>query len=252
MTSRIDRLTYAIGDIHGYDALFERLIERIRADAELIGEKPRLVLLGDYVDRGPDSRGVLERVRRLQSAGWCDLVALMGNHEDAMLRFMQEPEFGPTWREWGGAATAMSYGVQMPFMATGDNIWAGVSSAFAAAVDAEHITMLRAMPASFAAGDYLFVHAGVDPDRPLSEQGPETFMYIRGRFQRAEKACDKVVVHGHTPEREPANLAWRVGVDTGVYYSGVLTAVRLRGEERAMLQVKAESFQPSSRQPPSF
>ena len=240
MTSRIAQLTYAIGDIHGYDDLFERMIDHIRADAEGLGERPRIVLLGDYVDRGPASRQVLDRVGRLLAADWCDVVALMGNHEEALLRFLDEPEFGDTWRDWGGAATLDSYGVVMPYMARSMEIWDEVSRRFAAKVDPAHLEMLRAMPSSFQAGDYLFVHAGVDPDRPLAEQDSATFMYIRGRFLRADQSCEYVVVHGHSPHKVPANTRWRIGIDTGVYYSGILTAMRLHGEERELLQVRRE------------
>ncbi len=234
--SRIDRLTYAVGDLHGYDDLFERMLDRIRVDAELAGEKPRLVLLGDYVDRGPASRQVIERILRLRDASWCDLVALKGNHEEALLRFLTEPDFGDTWREWGGGATCASYGVA--YMANSAAIWEEVRDAFARAIPPEQVAALRGLPVSFQAGDYLFVHAGVNPDRPLDEQDGETFMYIRGRFLRSEKACDYVVVHGHTPVPEPENLEWRIGVDTGIYFTGVLTAVRLLGETRTLLQVR--------------
>ena len=250
MTSRIAQLTYAVGDIHGYDDLFEQIIERIRADAEGLGERPRIVLLGDYVDRGPASRQVLDRVGRLLAADWCDVVALMGNHEEALLRFLDEPEFGDTWRDWGGAATLDSYGVVMPYMARSMEIWDEVSRRFAAKVDPVHVEMLRAMPSSFQAEDYLFVHAGVDPDRPLAEQDGATFMYIRGRFLRADQACDYVVVHGHSPHKVPVNARWRIGIDTGVYYSGVLTAIRLRGEARELIQVRREMD--LDRPPPVF
>lgn len=238
MIPKIDRLTYAIGDIHGYDDLFERMIARIRVDSESLNMTPRIVLLGDYIDRGPASRQVLERVERLLAAPWCDCIALMGNHEEAMLRFLDEPEFGETWREWGGAATLASYDVTMPYLANSADIWEDVSRAFAAAVPRGQRDLLRRMPAAFQAGSYLFVHAGVNPEEPLYEQGPETFMYIRGRFLRAEKACDYVVVHGHTPSETPDNLPWRIGIDTGVYFTGILTAVRLLGEERTLLQVR--------------
>ena len=103
-----------------------------------------------------------------------------------------------------------------------------------------HRAMLERLPAHYQADDYLFVHAGVDPDRPLSEQGPETWMYIRGRFLRSEKACDYVVVHGHTPEDAPSDLPWRIGVDTGIYFNGVLSAVRLHGETREVLSVEGD------------
>ncbi|CAL4868626.1 Bis(5'-nucleosyl)-tetraphosphatase, symmetrical [Asticcacaulis sp. MM231] len=240
MTSRIAQLTYAIGDIHGYDDLFECMIDRIRIDAELIGERPRIVLLGDYIDRGPLSRQVLDRVQRLQKALWCDVVALMGNHEEALLRFLDEPEFGTTWRDWGGAATLDSYGVPMPYMAHSEAIWQAVRQDFAAKMDPDHLALLRAMPTSFQAEDYLFVHAGVDPDRPLADQNGATFMYIRGRFLRADQACEYVVVHGHSPHKVPVNTRWRIGIDTGVYYSGILTAVRLHGETRELMQVQRE------------
>lgn len=240
MPSHIAQLTYAVGDIHGYDGHFERLIDLIRWDADWIGEKPRIALLGDYVDRGPASRQVLDRVLTLEQADWCDLVALKGNHEAAVLHFLAEPEFGDVWRDWGGAATVGSYGVTMPFMAGTPKMWREVRDAFAHAIDPAHLDLLKRMPPSFQDGDYLFVHAGVDPDMPLSVQGEETWMYIRGRFLRAEKACDYVVVHGHTPEDEPSDLPWRIGVDTGIYFNGVLSAVRLKGATRSFLRVKGE------------
>lgn len=238
MTSAISQLTYAIGDIHGYDDLFERLIDRIRVDAEIMGARPRIVLLGDYIDRGPASRQVLERILRLEAATWCDAVVLMGNHEHVLLRFLEEPELGATWREWGGAATLASYGVAMPYMANDASIWRDIRDRFLAEMDRPHLDLLRRLPASFSDGDYIFVHAGVDPDRPLREQGPETFMYIRGRFLRAEQACYKVVVHGHTPQEPQIETPWRIGIDSGVYFSGVLSAVRLNGTERRLLQVR--------------
>lgn len=236
----ISQLTYAIGDIHGYDQALERLIERIRQDAATIGERPRIVLLGDYVDRGPNSRGVLDRILKLEQADWCDPVIIKGNHEDALLRFLDEPEYGPTWGYWGGGRTMANYGVEMPDLSAPELAWEGTSAAFGRAIDPAHRALLERLPAVFIADDYLFVHGGVDPDRPLAEQDAETFMYMRGRFLRAEKACDYVVVHGHTPGDEPFNAEWRIDVDTGIYFNGVLTAVRLRGEERAFLQVELE------------
>jgi serine/threonine protein phosphatase 1 len=157
-----------------------------------------------------------------------------------LLRFLDEPEFGDTWRDWGGAATLASYGVTMPFFVHELDVWRETSAAFAAAIDPAHRGLLERLPAIYQADDYLFVHAGVDPDRLLTEQGPETWMYIRGRFLRSEKSCDYVVVHGHTPESEPSDLPWRIGVDTGIYFNGVLTAVRLKGETRSFLRVEGD------------
>ncbi|MEI9902964.1 MAG: metallophosphoesterase [Asticcacaulis sp.] len=142
----IDRLTYAIGDIHGYDDLFERMIARIRSDAESLNETPRIVLLGDYIDRGPASRQVLERVGRLLAAPWCDAVALMGNHEEALLRFLAAPDFGETWREWGGGATCAAYGVTMPYMANSADIWHDTRDALARAIEPAQLA-IAALPA---------------------------------------------------------------------------------------------------------
>jgi serine/threonine protein phosphatase 1 len=251
MPSQIAQLTYAIGDIHGYDDLFEHLLADIRTDAEALGEKPLIVLLGDYVDRGPSSRGVLQRILDLEQDVWCDVVAVKGNHEDAILRFLEDPESGLVWREWGGAATLASYGVDMPFMADEPSIWLAARDAFAAAIDPAHLELLNRMPPSYQNGGYLFVHGGVDPDKPLSEQGPETFMFIREPFLSSPKSCDLVVVHGHTPEKSPTNAAWRIGVDTGIYFNGRLSCVRLKGRQRHFLWVQApeghQSIRVSSR-----
>ncbi len=249
MTSHIAQLTYAIGDIHGYDDLFEHMLGRVRADAERLGERPRIVLLGDYVDRGPASRQVVERIRLLLTETWCDVVALMGNHEDVMLSFLTKPEAGKYWCTWGGDTTLASYGVSVPAEREGAD-WPALSRQFAAAIDPAHLAMLHAMPAWFLAEDYLFVHAGVDPDRPLSEQDAETFMYMRGRFLKADQSCEYTVVHGHSPHREPVNTRWRIGIDTGIYYTGILTAIRLRGEDRAIIQVRKD-LNPN-RPPPTF
>jgi serine/threonine protein phosphatase 1 len=232
--SHISRLTYAIGDIHGRDDLFGRLLARIRDDARADSERPRLVLLGDYVDRGAQSKDVLERIRGLQREDWCDLVVLMGNHEEALLKFLQEPDYGPAWCDYGGAATLASYGVTPPQMRTDLSAWQRARDQFKDAI-APHLDMIQSMQLVLVEDDYLFVHAGVQPGKPLIEQGPDTFLWIRAAFLTSDKACDYVVVHGHTPQSDPSDTRWRIGVDTGAYATGVLTAVRLRGQERRFL-----------------
>jgi len=236
--SRIGRLTYGVGDIHGRADLFEKMIERIRGDSAAIGEKPSIVLLGDYIDRGPASRQVLERILRLQNETWCDVEALMGNHEEAMLQFLREPGYGVSWVEFGGGATLGSYGVAVPAMRTDPEAWQAVRDAFLEVLPRQHIEMLSGLRVSLQTDDYLFVHAGVNPDVPLSAQGPQEFLWIRAPFLASEKACEYVVVHGHTPEEEPSNERWRIGLDTGAYATGVLTGVRLRGDDRSMVQVR--------------
>ncbi len=236
--SVIGRLAYAVGDIHGRFDLFERMIERIRHDSEALGERPLLVLLGDYVDRGPASSQVLERIVRLRGEDWCDVEALMGNHEEAMLQFLREPGYGVSWAEYGGSATLASYGVAAPSLRMDPAAWTAACEALKAAIPETHLDLLRNLKVTAQIGDYLFVHAGVSPNLPLAEQGPQEFLWIRGAFLEAERACDFVVVHGHTPEDVPTNQRWRIGIDSGAYATGVLTAMRLRQAERTLLQVR--------------
>jgi len=236
--SQIGRLTYGVGDIHGRADLFEKMIERIRNDSAAMGERPLIVLLGDYVDRGPGSRQVLERIIRLKQEQWCDVEALMGNHEEALLQFLREPGYGVSWVEYGGAATLASYGVTVPAMRTDPDAWEAVRDAFVAVLPRAHVELLSGLRVSLRSDDYFFVHAGVNPDVPLSEQGPQDFLWIRAPFLAAEKSCDYVVVHGHTPEEEPSNVRWRIGLDTGAYATGILTGVRLLRDERTVLQVR--------------
>lgn len=236
--SHIGRLTYGVGDIHGRLDLFEKMIERIRFDSAGIGEKPLIVLLGDYIDRGPASRQVLDRILRLREETWCDVEALMGNHEEALLQFLREPGYGVSWVEYGGGATLASYGVAVPAMRTDPEAWEAVRDAFLEVLPRSHIEMLSGLRVSLQTDDYLFVHAGVNPDVPLSEQGAQEFLWIRAPFLASEKACDYVVVHGHTPEEEPSNQRWRIGLDTGAYATGILTGMRLLRDERVVVQVR--------------
>ncbi len=236
--SHIGRLTYGVGDIHGRADLFEKMIERIRADSADIGQRPRIVLLGDYVDRGPGSRQVLDRIIRLKQEAWCDVEALMGNHEEALVQFLREPGYGVSWVEYGGGATLGSYGIAVPAMRTDPEAWEAVRDAFMEVLPQAHIELLGSFGVTLQADDYLFVHAGVNPDVPLAAQGPQEFLWIRAPFLASEKACDYVVVHGHTPEEEPSNQRWRIGLDTGAYATGVLTGVRLLGSDRVMVQVR--------------
>ncbi len=236
--SVIGRLTYAIGDIHGRDDLFEKMIERIRGDSALLGERPVIVLLGDYIDRGASSREVLDRILSLEHADWCDLVALLGNHEETLLNFLSDASCGPAWVEYGASATLASYGVYTPAMRTDPEAWEQVREDLVTAVPPAHVDLLKRMRLTYRDGDYFFVHAGVRPDVPLEAQGAEDFLWIRGAFLQARQACEYVVVHGHTPAEAPANDRWRVGLDTGAYATGTLTAMRFKEESRFVMDVR--------------
>jgi serine/threonine protein phosphatase 1 len=215
----------AIGDVHGHLALLEPILARAesRAAAEP-ASRHVVVLLGDVVDRGPDTRGVVERLCR--GVRGCELVTLRGNHEDAMLAFLTGGEERMHWLSYGGIETLLSYGVELPDRLTRaqeDDI----RRALADRLPAHHRTFLEAMPLSVTIGDYLFVHAGVRPGRSLADQSPDDLVWIREPFLSWREPFEKVVVHGHTPVREPELLPNRINLDTGAFATGQLTAAVL-------------------------
>ncbi len=238
-SSTQDDLVYAIGDVHGRIDLLDNLIPQIIRDFESIenAPKPKLIFLGDYIDRGPDSRSVIDRILDLSTV--FEVTALKGNHEDALLRFLEDPEFGPNWVEHGGAQTLAAYGVRAPAPSESD-AWASVRAQLIENMPQRHVAFVFSLSAYVTIGDYLFVHAGVRPNVALKDQTVHDMMWIRRPFLEAERPCDKVVVHGHTPAEEPFSGPWRIGVDTGAYASGVLTAVRLHGVDRRFLSTRPQ------------
>lgn len=235
--SKVDGLVYAIGDIHGRADLLDLLLAKIAEDArEHPGREPVLVMLGDYVDRGSDSAGVIERLVRLERARDMRLVALKGNHDDLMLRFLKGEQVGPTWAAYGGGAALRSYGVATPRHDDAEG-WSAAVAELTAAMPPAHRRLLDALQLWTVLGDYLFVHAGVRPDVPLASQTEEDLLWIRGPFLRASKPCDRVVVHGHTPVKQVHLGRHRIAVDTGAFATGLLSCVRLEGETRTVIQV---------------
>lgn len=238
-----DRLVYAVGDIHGRADLLEGLLARIVADAGPAlarGERPLLVFLGDYVDRGADSRGVIDRLIALAAQPGFEVRLLMGNHEEAMLGFLEDPVSGAGWLDFGGGATLASYGVAPPIGRSSGEELAALSAALSAVLPAAHLTFLRSLELAVVLGDYVFVHAGLRPGVPLHAQSARDLLWIRQEFLSEKKSFEKVVVHGHTPEEMPYDGPTRIGLDTGAYATGVLTAGRLLGAERAFLQYRHE------------
>jgi serine/threonine protein phosphatase 1 len=228
---------YAIGDIHGRADLLDTLIGKIRArDAALGPQALTLVFLGDYIDRGPQSKGVVDQVIALIQEGWCQVVALKGNHEEIMLKFLAGSSLGADWMKLGGAATLRSYGVPAPHPDAAKPIYDRAREALAEAVPQSHIDFMQGLTLWSESGDYVFVHAGVKPDVPLSEQKERDLLWIRGEFGRCERPMDKIVVYGHTPNQKPKIETWKIGLDTGAYGSGILTAMRLEGASREIIQ----------------
>jgi serine/threonine protein phosphatase 1 len=231
------QLLYAVGDIHGRLDLLEAILELIETDARTSGHVERriLVFLGDYVDRGPDSRGVVDRVIGALPQGF-DTHFLKGNHEAILLNFLDDAWALDNWLLNGGGATMLSYGVDTERLArlgVPPEIW---RKAFAEALPEAHLRFFKSLKLSVSFGDYLFVHAGVRPGVPLGAQTEDDLIWIRAPFLEHAGPFDKIVVHGHTPGEQPVIRANRIGIDTGAVFTGRLTALRLQGGSGKFLQ----------------
>ncbi len=235
-----DRLVYAIGDVHGRLDLFGRLVDAIRDDirASAPDAMPTLIFLGDYVDRGPHSRQVVEALIRLTAVRGCEVVALRGNHEEMLLAFLHNPELGGAWTEFGGNETLLSYGLRPPVWER-EADWEALRDSFVAALPPSHFKFLNELPLSVDVGDYMFVHAGVRPGVPLDRQSKDDMLWIRQDFLEPRQRLEKVIVHGHTPEAEVQLDGRRIGLDTGAYATGRLSAIRLQGEDQRVIQIEA-------------
>lgn len=236
------RRLYAIGDVHGRDDLLAALLAAIRADAADAGAGDNLLVgLGDYIDRGPDSAAVLERLSHLH---WDDFafVPLKGNHEHLMLRFLEAPDEGGPWLANGGAATLASYGVPIGTDPPERARYAGWRDALDRALPAHHRRFLASLALSHDVGDYLFVHAGIRPGIPLAAQSDQDLIWIRGAFLNATENFGRLVVHGHSIELEPDLRPNRIGIDTGAFATGRLTAVAISGDQVRFLTACGASW----------
>jgi serine/threonine protein phosphatase 1 len=229
-------LLYAVGDIHGRADLLDKLLDQIDDDARASHARKRtLVFLGDYVDRGPDSCGVVEKLIADLPQGFARHF-LKGNHEALLLGFLDDPETLDLWLMNGGAATMASYGVDIKGLDRFNASPEAWRDAFAASLPESHRKFFAQLELSFADGDYLFVHAGVHPDRPLEAQLEADLIWIRAPFLDWTGPFGKMVVHGHTPVRAPEIRLNRIGIDTGACFTDRLTALKLEGDKRTFLQ----------------
>jgi serine/threonine protein phosphatase 1 len=226
---------YAIGDVHGRLDLLKRMLEVINNDRRQTGPaRDYLILLGDVIDRGPDSRGVIECLMGLPRD--MRTVFLMGNHEEMMLRVLQsEPEAVHQWLTFGGYEFAQSYGVEvgkLPALYPAD-----AAAIIRARVPPAHLAFVEDFADSFTFGDYLFVHAGLRPGRKLAEQDTHDLRWIRDEFIEDDSDHGCMVVHGHTISAQAEEMENRIGIDTGAYQTGILTALRIEGDQRRILTV---------------
>jgi len=228
---------YAVGDIHGRSDLLLVVRELIAADCRQGSwSSVTTVFLGDYVDRGSDSRGVL---RVLADEPFpTQTIFLKGNHEAMMLAFLADAERWTGWLANGGVETLRSYGVPVRDLRRPGGP-AEAARRLQEALPASHRNFLGNLQLSYSVGDYFFCHAGVRPGLPLDRQVEEDLIWIREDFLLSSAAFGKVVVHGHTPVQEPEVLPNRVNLDTGAYISGRLTCLVLEGATRRFLVADA-------------
>ncbi|MGB3469963.1 MAG: metallophosphoesterase family protein [Erythrobacter sp.] len=224
---------YVIGDIHGRLDLYDALIAGIEIDDA--AQKPadtQIILLGDLVDRGPESAGVIARTRKWQAQR--NVRILAGNHEEMFITSFEKPEILRHFLKHGGRETVMSYGISRKQFNT--MTLEELFSALPQIVPRADIDYLAGFEECITAGDYLFVHAGIEPGVPIAEQKRKDMLWIRDRFLNHEGPLEKVVVHGHTIFDRVMDCGNRIGIDTGAFRSGVLTALVLEGDQRRILQ----------------
>jgi serine/threonine protein phosphatase 1 len=228
---------YAVGDIHGRLDLFEVLIAADEADDAASGPaETTVILLGDLVDRGPDSAGVIARAREWQRARAVRILA--GNHEEMFLQSFQKTETLKHFLRFGGKETVLSYGIDP--QAYREASVEEVQELMHAAVPAADRAFLESFEDMIAVGDYLFVHAGILPEVSFEEQRTHDLRWIREPFLSHPAPFGAVIVHGHTIADEPQDRGNRIGIDTGAYLSGRLTALVLEGTVRRYLGVTDE------------
>lgn len=228
------RRAYAVGDIHGRLDLLEEILAAIEQDLQSASHrKALLVFLGDLIDRGPNSAQVVERLRTYRREG-VQPVFLLGNHEEVLLRILDgDSSLIAKWRWFGGTECLYSYGVDPDRLDGMDERQA--LELVRNAIPAEHVEFLRGFADTCGFGDYLFVHAGIRPGVDLAAQKQSDLRWIRDPFLGDERDHGFVVVHGHTISEGVEERSNRIGIDTGAYRSGVLTALVIDGDQRRFL-----------------
>ena len=225
---------YAIGDVHGRDDLLAERHVRIRADlAARPVDEPVVVHLGDYIDRGPRSRAVIERLMAMDDFP-ARCICLYGNHEDEMLGFLKDPEYwSRAWFSYGGLETMANYGI------SADQVQRSsvhlVRDWLESLVPPGHLDFMRRLPRFARFGDYLFVHAGIRPGIPFDRQEERDLIWIREPFLESDADFGFVVVHGHTPNHHVVIRRNRIGIDTLAFQTGNLTCLVLEGDKRQFL-----------------
>jgi serine/threonine protein phosphatase 1 len=220
---------YAIGDIHGRLDLLDSVLARIDTDVDMHPASNAIrVFLGDYIDRGPDSKRVLDRL-----INYCvtqPTVCLLGNHEAFLCEFLKNPDVLSVWRCCGGLDTLLSYGLA-PKIETDAQNQRELASELKRILPSSHREFLSGLKQYFICGDFFFVHAGVRPGICLTKQSEDDLLWIREDFLLSEDQFGKIIVHGHTPVLEPDVRPNRINIDTGAYATGRLTCLVLESDK---------------------
>ena len=232
-------VAYCIGDVHGCLALLQMMEEAIVADGAGFDGEKWIVLLGDVIDRGPRSAQVIDHLLTPPPAGF-NRFCLAGNHEQGMLEFLDAPRRITWWLEYGGMETLASYDIDASEVREGRMSATRLRHLLGSYVPEEHRQFLRGLPVAIETPDWILVHAGLEPGRPLARQTDETLLWYRDDFASRYDEWGKLVVHGHTPLDEVFVSPYRIDVDTGAVMSGRLSAVRLTpGASPVVMQVTA-------------
>jgi serine/threonine protein phosphatase 1 len=227
---------YVIGDIHGRADLLDQLHAMIKADASGFEGARQVLYLGDYIDRGDDSRQVIDTLLSKPLSDF-ESIYLLGNHEQALLDFLLDPEAMSGWLSWGGRETLASYSIQVSLSPALPEL----RDMLERATPASHLNFYENCQLHYTEGDYYFVHAGIRPGIALDKQRFEDQLWIRDPFTSSTRDHGAVIVHGHSISEQAELLPNRIGLDTGAYYSGVLTCLVLEGTDQRLLQTGVES-----------
>ena len=232
------RRVYAIGDVHGRNDLLKKLLDKIiKDDGERDSAESEIIFLGDLVDRGPDSAGVIDTAMQTKEI-FGNVRYLMGNHEEVYLAAAAGNEKSVRFfNRIGGRETILSYEITMKEYMELD--MTQLAQRIPELFPQEHIDFIAGFEDQITVGDYAFVHAGIRPGVPLSEQRQKDLRWIREEFLSAQEAHEKVIVYGHTINDDVVETGTRIGIDTGAYYSEKLTALALQGPERWYLDTAA-------------
>ena len=232
-----DRIIYAIGDIHGRADLLKRLHENIEQDARTRdpAKVRTLVYLGDYIDRGPFIRDVLSLLIEQPLKGF-EVHHLKGNHEAMMLEFLEDATTGLEWKDNGGLETLRSYNASQDSIDRDPMAYDAARDLLDQNLPASHKAFLNGLSSSISFGDYFFAHAGVRPGVSLGEQVEQDLLWIRSQFLNSDEYFGKVVVHGHTPDKNVEFKPNQIGIDTGAFMTNILTCLVLDGETQTLIQ----------------